>query len=152
MSAEEKQAATEQHETINKIANEIDMIKRWWPLFVFIFGVIVATGTVVSGFWKYDNNVVKKPENAKVIDAVSELKLTVLKLDKKLDEKIIKDSVNFTSIYKNSSDVKIQLATDRKYYKQQLEAIKARLSLPGGEQYHYDASGKRIVTYSQNNK
>lgn len=60
----------QQHDTINTIAKQVATIIKWWPLVAGVGSLVIAIGTLAIAGYKYDDNLVKKGEYAKMIKAV----------------------------------------------------------------------------------
>jgi hypothetical protein len=63
----------QQHDTINTIAKQVATIIKWWPLVAGAGSLVIAIGTVAIAGYKYDDNLVKKDEYAKMIRAVERI-------------------------------------------------------------------------------
>ncbi|MES2377515.1 MAG: hypothetical protein V4553_13090 [Bacteroidota bacterium] len=63
----------QQHETINTIAKQIAIMIKWWPVIAAAGGFIIAIGSAAIAGYKYDDNLVKKVEYAKLIRAVDRI-------------------------------------------------------------------------------
>jgi hypothetical protein len=63
----------QQHDTINTIAKQVATIIKWWPLVACAGSLVIAIGTLAIAGYKYDDNLVKKDEYAKMIRAVERI-------------------------------------------------------------------------------
>jgi len=136
-----------QHESITKMAKEIQAFKRWLPL-------VAAAGAVIGFIIKlsfsaaqYDDNLVKKDKLPEILKGISTISV-------KQDRRTVRDSLHHVADSIALIAVKNQLAIDREYNRQQFQALrneirKIKPMVLSGENYHYE-NGKRIVTLATN--
>lgn len=68
-----KERELHQHETIDTMSKQLATIFKWWPIFTALGGLILVVGSFSIAAYKYDNNLVKKDEYAKMIKAVERI-------------------------------------------------------------------------------
>jgi hypothetical protein len=68
-----KERELQQHETIDTMAKQVATMIKWWPLVAGAGSLVIAIGTLAIAGYKYDDNLVKKDEYAKMIRAVERI-------------------------------------------------------------------------------
>lgn len=104
MSYEEQKA---QSETINKIAEEISLIKRWWPIILFLGSLVAGSISLTTYLLKYDSSTAKRKDVEVVSKQVDELHTTIKDLSVKFTEHLRSDSLDKIS-RQREVDIRIQ--------------------------------------------